>query len=131
MRFMRMLYFLLAAVSLFGQSSTYLGPKAPVPGNPKLVRVVVLVQDSQELAGVSIHSVSFNQTDIPLKPRDIHGYRGGASFQLPPGEYPLEWVIQRDKTYWPRKITHKEIVTISPKDMWIQIQIIGDQASID
>jgi hypothetical protein len=91
----------------------------------------VLVHDSPELAGLSIYSASFNQTDIPLKARDIYGYRGAASFQVPPGEYPLKWVVQKDKIAWPRKITHEETVIVSPKDMWIQIRIVGEEVTIN
>jgi hypothetical protein len=120
-----LLYFSLALLS---QTSTYLGPKSPSSKNA--VRVEVLVQDSIELGGVTIQSANFNSTEIPLKPRDIYGYRGGASFQLPPGTYKLKWVVQRDKTVWPRTKNHEEKVIISPKDLWIQITINGESASI-
>jgi len=113
---------------LLAQSNTYFGPKSPP--KQQLVRVEVLVQDSTELGGVRIVSASFNQTDIPLKPRDINGFRGSASFQVLPGKYPLAWVVQRDKIDWPRKISHETEVTISPKDLWVQIYVSGEEASI-
>src|SRR5579872_1338411 len=84
--------------SLFAQNmNNYLGPHSPLPGNPQVVRVQVLVYDSVEAGGLEIQSASFNQTDISLKPRDIHGFRGEAAFQVKPGTYKLKWKVQRDK----------------------------------
>ena len=108
----------------------YMGPTSPVPGNPYLVRVELLVKDSADLAGVQIQSVTFNGQAIPLKPRDIFGKRAAASFQLAPGKYNLRWTVMRDKIVWPRNATHHEEVTIDPRDLWIQILIEGDKASI-
>lgn len=110
--------------------NTYLGPKEPVPGNPQLVRVEILIKDSADLAGVQIQSVTFDGQSIPLKPRDIFGKRGAASFQLAPGKYTLRWTVNRDKMIWPRTISHNEEVIIDPRDLWVQILIEGDQASI-
>ncbi len=110
--------------------NTYMGPTEPIPGNPSLVRVEVLVRDSPALAGVQIRNVIFDQKEIPLKPRDILGKRASASFQLPPGNYTLRWTVEKDKVIWPRTTTHEEIITIDPKDLWIQILIEGDQVSI-
>ncbi len=142
MRERRLHYFLLAAGTavctvfllffkqqLFGQYS-YQGPNRPVPGNPQLVRVEVLVRDSPKAGGVQIQSVAFNGQGIPLKPRDIYGNRGSASFQLPPGKYKLAWVVQRDNFLWPRQVPHEELVTIDPRDLWLQISIEGEEASI-
>jgi hypothetical protein len=126
---MRYLSLLLLSFSLFAQN-TYLGPTSPVPGNPQLVRVEVIVHDSPDPSGVQIESAEFNSTPIPLKPRDIHGYRGTASFQVPPGKYKLRWKVRRDKVVWPRSTSHEEEVNISPKDLWLQISIEGDTASI-
>lgn len=109
---------------------TYKGPINPVPGDPKLVRIEVLVRDSPEAGGVQIQSADFNGEEIPLKPRDIYGNRGMASFQFPPGKYKLNWVTQRDQFTWPRTLTHQEIVTISSRDLWLQVSIEGDEASI-
>lgn len=111
-------------------AQTYLGPTAPIPGNPQLVRVEVLVSDGQEPNGLQILSASFNGTSIPLKPRDVLGYRGGASFQVKPGKYTLRWRVNRDRFAWPRNSSHEEIVTIDPRDLWLQISIEGDRASI-
>lgn len=124
---MRYIGYLFLFSGLFGQSSTYLGPKSPEKG---LIRVEVLVQDSPELGGLKIDSASFNGESIPLKPSDVNGYRGGASFQVPPGVYKLIWVVLRDKTYWPRKITHESTVSVSSKDTWVQVSIQGEEASI-
>jgi len=116
--------------SKFIASYSYQGPTQPVPGNPKLVRVEVLVRDSPQSAGVQIKSVEFNGQGIPLQTRDIYGNRGTGSFQVPPGKYKLRWVVQRDKLLWPRQINHEEEVTIDPRDLWLQIEIIGEEASI-
>lgn len=109
--------------------STYMGPKG-TNLNPQLIRVEVLVHDSPDQGGVQIQSVVFDGNYIPLKPRDIYGYRGGASFQIYPGVYKLQWSVNRTNFAWPRSITHEETVTISPRDMWVQIGIIGENASI-
>ena len=114
----------------FLTQNTYLGPTSPLPGNPYLVRVELLVRDSPDLAGAQIQNVVFDGQAIPLKPRDIFGKRASASFQLAPGKYNLRWTVQRDKFVWPRTLTHAEEVDISPKDLWIQILIEGDSASI-
>jgi hypothetical protein len=110
--------------------NTYLGPIQPIPGNPQLVRIQISVRDSPESGGPQVQSVSFAGYAIPLKPRDVYGNRGGASFQLPPGKQKLVWKVRRDKTYWPRVISREEEVTIDPKDYWIQISIVGESATI-
>ncbi len=110
--------------------NTYLGPTSPLPGNPQLIRVELLVKDSSDLAGVQIQSVTFDGQAIPLKPRDIFGKRASASFQLPPGKYTLRWTVNRDKIIWPRTVNHEEEVDLSPRDLWVQIMIEGDSASI-
>src|SRR5271154_6092388 len=81
---------------------TYLVPVKSTSGKSQLVRVEVLVRDATEADGLQIVNVEFNKTNIPLKPRDIYGIRGTASFQLKPGDYPLKWVVNRDKFAWPR-----------------------------
>ncbi len=110
--------------------NTYLGPTEKSPNSNQLVRVEILIKDSPDLAGVQIQSVTFDGQAIPLKPRDIFGKRGAASFQLLPGKYTLRWSVNRDKIIWPRTLTHEEIVTIDPRDLWVQILIEGDAASI-
>lgn len=114
----------------FLASYSYQGPNQAVPGNPQLVRVEVIVRDSPSSAGVQVKNVSFNGGGIPLQPRDIYGNRGTGSFQVPPGKYKLRWSVQRDKTIWPRVLDHEEEVNIDPRDLWIQIEIVGDEASI-
>ncbi len=112
-------------------SNTYLGPTKPIPGNPQLVRVEVLVRDSDDPSGPQVISVNFNHNNVPLKPRDIYGNRGSGSFQLSPGKYKLQWATNQNKIDWPRNVTHEEEVTISSRDLWVQIQIEGDKANIN
>lgn len=108
----------------------YLGPTQKEPGNAKLVRVQLIINDDPSPSGVQIAKVEFDQKSVSLKPRDIYGFRGQASFQLPPGKYKLKWVVQKDKINWPRTISHEEEVTLDPRDLWIQITINGEKASI-
>jgi len=110
--------------------NTYFGPTSPIPGNPHLVRVQVLIYDSAEQGGLQIEQVLFNGNSIPLKPRDIYGFRGEGTFQVEPGTYKLSWTVQRDRIIWPRTINHEETVTIDPRDLWIQITIQGENAAI-
>jgi hypothetical protein len=121
---------LVSVYSTMVAQNTYLGPVRPIPGHPELVRVEVEVHDSPELGGVQIESAEFNGQSIPLKPRDIFGNRGKASFQVPPGQYSLKWVVRRDKVLWPRTLSHEESVTIDARDLWVQISIKGESASI-
>jgi hypothetical protein len=111
-------------------AQTYMGPTEPIPGNPYLVRVELLVKDSPDAGGIQIESVTFAGRDIPLKPRDIFGKRGAASLQLPPGKYPLSWTVNRDKIIWPREVSYNQEVSLSPRDLWVQILIEGEHASI-
>jgi|SRR6185295_13685706 hypothetical protein len=111
-------------------SFTYEGPTKHVPGNPHLVRVEVLMRDSPVARGVRIKSVEFNGQGIPLQTPDIYGNRGTGSFQLAPGKYKLRWVVQRDKLIYPRVLTHEEEVHIDPRDLWLQIEIVGEEATI-
>lgn len=111
-------------------TNTYLGPNRKVPGNPELIRVQVLLYNDPDPTGVKIESVHFDGTKIPLKPRDIYGYRGQASFQKKPGKYILRWVAERDPVNWPRTVEREEEVLLSPKDFWIQITIVGESAEI-
>lgn len=111
-------------------TNTYLGPHAPAGGNPQLIRVQILVNDDPDPKGVQIVEASLDGTTIPLKPRDIYGFRGQASFQKKPGQYTLRWKVQNDRHIWPRTTTHEETVTLDPRDLWIQITITGNQATI-
>ncbi len=111
-------------------SYSYQGPKNPVPGNPQLIRIELIVRDSPEAGGPQIKTVIFNDKEIQLKPRDIYGGRGTAGFQLSPGKYNLSWTVQRDLRVWPRFLTHEEEVTLDPRDLWLQIEIVGDDVSI-
>lgn len=108
----------------------YQGPTQKVPGNPQLIRVQILINDDPSPQGVQIEKIEFNHKKITLKPRDIYGFRGQGSFQLPPGKYRLKWTVRRDRYAWPRTVTHEEEVELSPKDLWIQIVITGEQASL-
>jgi hypothetical protein len=117
--------------SLVAQNTnTYLGPNQKVPGNPQLIRVQVLAYNDPNPKGVEIREVIFDGTCIPLKPRDIYGFRGQASFQKPPGKYKLSWIVEKDKQAWPRTISHEEEVILDPRDLWIQITITGNAAEI-
>jgi len=117
-------------VKWFLTSYSYQGPTEAIPGNPKLIRVEVIIRDSPKAGGLQIQSVTFNGKNIPLQPRDIYGNRGTGSFQVPPGKYKLKWVVQRDKPIWPRIKNREEEVTLDPRDLWLQIEIVGDEASI-
>jgi hypothetical protein len=108
----------------------YLGPNKKGTGNPQLIRVQVIVNDDPNPKGVQIEDVIFHQKNIPLKPRDIYGFRGQGSYQLPPGKYTLKWTVRHDKVVWPRTTTHEEEVNLDPRDLWIQITIVGETASI-
>lgn len=110
--------------------NTYFGPTHPTPNQELLVKVQVLVKDSPNSSGPQIEKVIFNGQEIPLKSRDIFGKRGEASFQLMPGKYRFSWTTNQNKYVWPRNKTHQEEVLISPRDLWIQILIEGDSASI-
>lgn len=119
------------AFSFLGQSSnTYFGPTRPTPDADKLVKVQISVRDSPDPGGLQIISVTFDGQDIPLQPRDIYGNRGSGSFQVLPGTYKLSWVVNRSKSIWPRRVTHESIVTISPRDLWVQVEIVGEEAKI-
>lgn len=131
MRWQRLFpFFCLLATLLVAQNvNEYLGPNERTPG-PELVRIQILVNDDPSPQGVQIVSAQFHGQPIPLKPRDIYGFRGQASFQVRPGKYTLKWKVRRDRIIWPRVISHEEEVHIDPRDLWIQITITGDQASI-
>lgn len=110
--------------------NNYFGPSEKIPGNPDLIRVQVLIYDDPNPQGVKISSVIFNGQTIPLKPADIWGFRGQGSFQLRPNKYALSWKVKRSSTSWPRNETQKQEVELDARDLWIQITIHGDQASI-
>ncbi|MBM3184594.1 MAG: hypothetical protein FJZ64_04750 [Chlamydiae bacterium] len=111
-------------------SYSYQGPTTSVPGNPQFIQIQVLIKDSPEAGGVQIQNAEFNGKTIPLKPRDIYGNRGSAGFQVAPGKYKLKWVVQKSNLIWPRLVRHEEIVNVNPRDLWLQIEIVGDNASI-
>lgn len=119
------------ALGLFAQNTNdYLGPNQPIPGNPQLVRIQILVYNDPKPKGVRIENVTFNGQKLSLKPRDIYGFRGQASFQQRPGKYKLRWEVNRDDQTWPRTIKHEEELFIDKRDMWIQVTIVGNEASI-
>ena len=88
------------------------------------------MKDSADSAGPQLTRVEFDGRHIPLKPRDIHGNRGSGSFQVPPGKYKFRWTISRDRFAWPRNVDHEEEVTVSERDLWLQLQVEGEQVTI-
>lgn len=115
---------------LLAASYTYLGPDGSAQKRPGLVQVQILVRDSADPSGPEVTSVTFNNNNVPLQPRDIYGNRGNGSFQLESGTYQLRWTVNIRKKIWPRNATYTHEVEISPRDSWIQISIEGDKASI-
>lgn len=111
-------------------TNTYLGPEHKLPGNPQMTRVQILVYNDPNPKGVTIVKASFDGASIPLKPRDIYGYRGQASFQKSPGKYKLKWEVEGDKKVWPRTVDHETEVFLDARDFWIQITINGNNAEI-
>jgi hypothetical protein len=119
--------FLLSAQNI----NDYLGPSDSKNSKTRsLIRVQIAVYDDKSPQGVQIQKAEFDQNSISLKPRDINGFRGQASFQNRPGKYKLKWTVQRDKIAWPRTETHEVEVTLDPRDLWLQITITGDTAQI-
>ncbi|MBU6384231.1 MAG: hypothetical protein KGQ49_02625 [Verrucomicrobia bacterium] len=111
-------------------TNTYLGPNERLPEGPSLVRVQVLVYNDPNPKGAKIVKASFAGASIPLKPRDIYGYRGQASFQKSPGKYKLKWTVEIDDKNWPKTVDHEEEVILDERDFWVQISIIGSAAAI-
>lgn len=111
-------------------TNTYFGPREKLPRNSQLIRVQILVNDDPNPQGVQIDEISFDGQAIPLKPRDVHGFRGQASFQLKAGQYTLKWKVRRDSSDWPRLISREEEVHLNAQDLWIQISIVGETATI-
>jgi hypothetical protein len=106
----------------------YYGPSSPVPG---LIRVEIQAFDDPDLGAVKMDEVIFNGKQIPLKPAGIHGFRGGAHFQVSPGSYDLIWSVSRDcQSCWPRTVRHKQKVQIKKGMTWVQITIQGENATI-
>lgn len=127
---MKQFLFLLLFSGLFAQNTnTYLGPNQKTTSD--LVRVQVLVYNDPDPKGVIITQATFDGSSIPLKPRDIYGFRGQASFQKRPGKYKLRWQVERSGTDWPRTVSHEEQVTLDGRDLWLQITITGEKAVIE
>jgi hypothetical protein len=105
----------------------YFGPNYPVEG---MIRVDVSVSDAPELDGVKITDASFDGQSIPLKPAGIHGYRGGAGFKKPPGNYDLIWIVSKAGSTWPRTVRHQQKVRIRSSDSWVQVVIEGETAEV-
>ena len=111
-------------------AQTYLGPKESSATYAELIRVQLSIKDSPDPSGLQIQNVTFNGQNVPLKPRDVFSKRGEASFQLPPGKYILRWTANRNSYVWPRVLRFEEEVDLDPRDLWVQIMIEGDKASI-
>lgn len=121
---------LLIGTLMAQNTNTYLGPTERVPGNPQFVKVQILVYDDPDPKGVKIESVTFDGSQIPLKPSDIYGFRGQASFQKKAGKYSISWVVKNSAPGWPREESHEEKLFLDPSDFWIQISVIGNDAEI-
>lgn len=119
--------------ALLAQSSYY-GPKPPPhfgpPSIENTIRVQIQIYDDPALGGARIEEVSFNQQDIPLQSPDLHGFRGGAGFQMSPGKYDLVWSVSTDRTSSPKTVQQKQKISISKGDQWIQITIQGENATV-
>lgn len=105
----------------------YYGPTSPVAG---LIPIEIQIYDDPELGGVTIQEVIFNGRQIPLKPSGIRGYRGGGSFKLSPGSYDLSWTVSRKTHEWPNTVKHTQKVRIAQNDVWVQIAIQGESATV-
>jgi len=105
----------------------YYGPTSPISG---LVPIELQIFDDPELGGVAIEEAIFNGRQIPLKPAGLRGFRGGASFKLAPGSYDLIWTVSRPENSWPRTAKHKQKVSIQKNDVWVQVAIHGEHASV-
>lgn len=115
----------------FLASNTYFGPtNKSAPGSSNLIRIQISIRDSEDADGPQVVSVQFDKKEIPLKPRDIYGNRGSAAFQLHPGKYKLQWKTNQQRIAWPRNTTHEEELNLDPRDLWIQIEIDGEKATI-
>lgn len=114
----------------------YYGPNEPPhfnikpPSASQLTQVQIQIYDQPDLGGLRILDVSFNGAAIPLQSPDLHGFRGGGSFQMPPGTYQLVWSVSRDKQEWPRSLKHQKSVQVQQRDTWVQVTIQGDEATI-
>lgn len=97
---------------------------------PRAVQVQVFVYDEPELGGLKIESVSFDRRSVGLQPADLYGFRGGGGFQLPPGNYRLEWTASRGGHGWPRSEKYKKTVQIGTDDTWVQIEINGSSVTV-
>lgn len=105
----------------------YYGPTSPTTG---LIPIQIQFYDDPSLGGVTIEEASFDGQEIPLKPSGIRGYRGGGSFKKAPGSYELLWTISRPGTDWPRTVQHQQIIDIKEGDVWVQLAIHGETATI-
>ncbi len=127
--------FLLASLAMFQPSAsyaqnTYLGPVGP-SSKGRLIKVQIEIYDEPELGGNKVLSVSFDGRQIPLKPADISGFRGGAGLEAPPGTYDLVWEVSLGTgDTWPRTAKRQQKVRISLQDSWVQISIQGQQAVV-
>ena len=119
---------LFSNIVLGSAGNTYFPPRST--NSTQLVRIEVLMKDSADSSGPQLTRVEFDGRQVPLKPRDIQGNRGSGSFQVPPGKYKLRWTISRDRFAWPRNVDHEEEVTVSERDLWLQLQVEGEQVTI-
>ncbi len=114
----------------------YYGPNEPPHFSQPLANtydyteVQINVYDQPELGGLKIVDVSFNGSSLPLQAPDLHGFRGGGSFKMKLGSYPLVWKASRDSSSWPRTVQFKQTVQVGKRDDWLQITIRGDQAQV-
>ena len=50
---------------------------------------------------------------------------------LAPGNHKLKWQVKNHKNAENKYITHRKDFEISPTDLWVQIEIVGDKAKIN
>lgn len=94
------------------------------PGQDKIIRVKIEINDDVEKPNETISYAEFDQYSIPLSPDNPSKLRADIFFKKTPGKYVMTWTIQ-SKIESTQSTTYKKIIILNENDAWRNIAIDG------
>lgn len=95
-----------------------------------LVDLTIKVEDPSY--NISVKSFKFNNQDVKLDAPDMFKPRKELKVVLPPGRYPISWVIEKNQGRWsdekPKSI--EKILVLESGDTVVKVNIKGETVTL-
>lgn len=95
-----------------------------------LVDLTIKVEDPSY--NVSIKSMKFNNQEVKLDEPDMFKPRKELNLKLPPGHYPLVWIVEKGGGKWSdtKPTTIEKILVLESGDTVVKINIKGETVNL-